>query len=195
MVELRTKRLTLRPIAACDTGDFLALAGQWSVARMTSDIPHPLSVRDARRWTSPCLGEVRLAILLDGGMVGAVGYFRDRSGAGELGYWLGRPWWGHGIATEAADAVIRHGFNVDRLPAFSSSYFVDNPASGRVLAKLGFRAVAPARIWSEARQASLEAMMCRLDAPSAIASPTSRRSRQGLLRDLLRRTVRPRHDA
>jgi RimJ/RimL family protein N-acetyltransferase len=195
MVELKSRRLHLRPISARDTGDFLALAGEWSVARMTSDIPHPLTVHDARRWTSPCQGEVRLAIVFEGCMVGAVGYFRDRSGSGELGYWLGRPWWGLGIATEAAGAVVRYGFDFDGLPAFSSSYFLDNPASGRVLAKLGFRTIAPARIWSEARQASLDAMTCRLEAPSRSATASFNRSRQSFLRDLLRRTVRPRHQA
>lgn len=195
MVEIRTERLTLRPIAACDTGDFLALAGQWSVARMTSDIPHPLTASDAHRWTSPGMGEVRLAIVLSGRMVGAVGYFRDRCGSGELGYWLGRSWWGDGIATEAAGAVVRHGFVVDHLPAFTSSYFTDNPASGRVLAKLGFVDVGTGRIWSEARQASIPAVSCRLDAPARLMAHAASESRPGLFSGLIRRTVRPRHQA
>lgn len=195
MVELRTKRLVLRPISACDTNDFIALAGQWSVARMTSDIPHPLTISDARRWTSPSQGEVRLAILISGTMIGAVGYFRDRSGSGELGYWLGQQWWGEGLASEAAAAVVRHGFAVDRLPAFTSSYFTDNPASGRVLEKLGFHNVGAARIWSEARRANIAAMSCRLDAPTTAKPRSSGKERPGLLGSFLRRAARPRNPA
>lgn len=195
MLELTTERLTLRPISARDTSDFIALAGQWSVARMTSDIPHPLTVNDARRWTSPSEGEVRLAIILSGTMVGAVGYFRDRSGCGELGYWLGRSWWGEGIASEAAAAVVRHGFAIDRLPAFTSSYFTDNPASGRVLAKLGFHSVGSARIWSEARQSSIQAVSCRLNAPVRTMKHATDEGRTGLLGSFLRRAARQRHQA
>lgn len=105
---------------------------------MTSDIPHPLSLAQSEQWLQPAAGEARFGIELDGELVGGVGYFRRTSGTAELGFWLGREYWGRGIATEAATAVIAHGFGPGRYAAFTSSHFADNLASGRVLEKLGF---------------------------------------------------------
>jgi GNAT superfamily N-acetyltransferase len=78
-------------------------------------------------------------------LVGGCGLQRRRSGAVELGFWVARRHWGRGIATEAAAAVIEIARAL-RLPAIEAAHFVDNPASGRVLEKLGFesrRVVAP----------------------------------------------------
>jgi RimJ/RimL family protein N-acetyltransferase len=63
------------------------------------------------------------------------------SGELELGYWIARPYWGRGYATEAGRAVIDHARHSLRLPRLSAGHFIDNPASGRVLAKLGFRPI------------------------------------------------------
>lgn len=153
---IETQRLILRPLRAGDEPDFLALAGDWKVASMTSDIPHPLLPSHAKAWFAPNRNDVRFAIELQGRMIGCVGYFRRRSGAAELGFWLGASHWGAGFATEAAAAVIRRGFAVDGQEAFSSAHFVDNPASGRVLAKLGFQPVGRARMWCSARGFEVE---------------------------------------
>ncbi len=72
-------------------------------------------------------------------LVGACGLGRRPSGAVELGYWIARSHWGRGIATEACAAVIAIAGALG-LPALEGSYFIDNPASGRVLEKLGFQA-------------------------------------------------------
>jgi RimJ/RimL family protein N-acetyltransferase len=55
----------------------------------------------------------------------------------ELGYWLGRPYWGHGFATEGAGRVARYAFEELDEPVLWASYHHDNRASGHVLAKLG----------------------------------------------------------
>lgn len=125
---------------------------------MTSDIPHPLLPVHARAWLKPNVNDVRYAIDLHGRMIGSTGYFRRRSGAAELGFWLGREHWGMGLATEAATAVIRRGFMVDGQTAFSSAHFVDNPASGRVLKKLGFEPIGRTRMWCSARGMEVEAV-------------------------------------
>ena len=140
-VTLETERLVLRPFRRADAAEFARLAGDWAVASMTSDIPYPFSAAQAVGWLRPVRGEVRFAIEREGQLIGGAGYYRRPSGVAELGFWLGRPWWGQGYATEAARAVVRHGFGNRRLPGFSSAHFVDNPASARVLAKLGFEAV------------------------------------------------------
>lgn len=147
---IETPRLILRPLRSGDAGQFLALAGEWTVARMTSDIPHPLLPEHAKDWLKPSYGDVRFAIELQGTMIGSAGFFRRRSGAAELGFWLGCESWGFGFATEAASAVVRHGFSIG-YNEFSSSYFADNSASGKVLAKLGFEPVGSGRIWCVAR--------------------------------------------
>ena len=157
------KRYVLRAFAAGDIDAFMALAGDLEVARMTCDIPHPLEHRAALRWLEPAAGETRYAIVAGGRVIGGAGYFVRDSGVGELGFWLGRPWWGQGIATAAARDVVAMGFERDRLPAFSASHFVDNPASGRVLAKLGFVVMGEARMWCEARGTEVAAVSCWLD--------------------------------
>ena len=58
-----------------------------------------------------------------------------------MGYWLGVDYWGKGYATEAAAAVVDHAFTISKVQSLPSGYHKDNPASGRVLSKLGFRIV------------------------------------------------------
>ena len=57
----------------------------------------------------------------------------------ELGYWIGTPFWGRGIATEAAKEMLRYGFEELRLHRIFAEHFAHNPASGRVLAKIGMK--------------------------------------------------------
>jgi [ribosomal protein S5]-alanine N-acetyltransferase len=154
---LETPRLTLRPLRAGDAARFLALAGDWEVARMTSDIPHPLTPAQAKAWLEAGSSDVRFAIEHAGGMIGSAGYFRRRSGAAELGFWLGRDHWGFGFGTEAAAAVVRHGFDAGHR-SFSSSHFADNHASAHVLAKLGFEPVGRGPLWCSARGSEVEAI-------------------------------------
>jgi RimJ/RimL family protein N-acetyltransferase len=154
---LETARLILRPLRAGDAARFLALAGEWDVARMTSDIPHPLAPEQARAWLDCGDSDVRFAIEHGGLMVGSAGYFGRRSGAAELGFWLGRDHWGFGFGTEAATAVVRYGFGCGRR-SFTSSHFVDNAASAHVLAKIGFEAMGQGPMWCAARGCEVEAV-------------------------------------
>jgi RimJ/RimL family protein N-acetyltransferase len=163
MSKLATERLTLRPFRRGDAGEFARLAGDWRVASMTSDIPYPFSAQQALAWLKPVRGEVRFGILHQGQMIGGVGFYRRPSGAAELGFWLGRQWWGRGYATEAARAVVRLGFAGHRLPGFSSAHFVDNLASARVLAKLGFQSAGRGSIACAARGCDVDAITYWLD--------------------------------
>jgi RimJ/RimL family protein N-acetyltransferase len=175
-MKLTTERLVLRPFRRADASEFARLAGDWAVASMTSDIPHPFSAVQAMGWLKPVRGEVRFAIDLEGRLIGGAGYYRRPSGAAELGFWLGRPWWGQGYATEAARAVVHYGFASPRLPGFSSAHFVENRGSARVLAKLGFEPVGRGTIACVARGHDVEAVTYWLDrqhaaltAPMAVA--------------------------
>lgn len=169
MVSIRTERLLLRPFRRSDAAVFTQLAGDWAVASMTSDIPHPLTERQARAWLKPGRNEVRFAIELGGRLIGGAGYYQRRSGTAELGFWLGRAWWGRGYATEATRAVLQHGFESGRLPGFTSSHFVDNAASAAVLRKLGFAATGRCRIICTARGKEVEAVTYWLPAVPATA--------------------------
>jgi [ribosomal protein S5]-alanine N-acetyltransferase len=114
------------------------------VAAATLRIPHPYTEHDARQFLDGlgCTGEELFAITLrDGGrLCGGIGLkiAREHQHA-ELGYWIGVPYWGQGFATEAAREVLRHGFEDLGLRRVFASHFRHNPASGRVLLKLGMR--------------------------------------------------------
>ncbi|MBS0243267.1 MAG: GNAT family N-acetyltransferase [Proteobacteria bacterium] len=164
---IETQRLILRGIRVSDEPEFLELAGDWHVARMTSDIPHPLLASHAKAWLSPNGSDVRFAMEIDGRMIGSAGYFRRRSGTAELGFWLGRRYWGQGFTTEAAQAVVMHGFRVGGHKGFSSAHFVDNPASARVLAKLGFEPSQRVAMWCSARGLEVEAVTLQLSREKA----------------------------
>ena len=189
MVTLATERLILRPFRRSDAKEFTRLAGDWAVASMTSDIPHPLTEKQARGWLKPGRREVRFALELDGRLIGGAGYYQRRSGTAELGFWLGREWWGHGYATEATREVLRYGFEVKRVPGFTSSHFVDNNASANVLRKLGFEPVGRGLIVCAARGREVEAVTYWLPAkpaaltqPVAVETPTAGRWRAWLAR-------------
>jgi RimJ/RimL family protein N-acetyltransferase len=149
---MRTKRLRLRELSAGDAPRIAELAGEWDVARMTARIPFPYSVPLAHQWMRGLEpGEFVRAVEFEGEMIGAVGYLPADDGSAEIGYWIGKPWWGRGFATEAAEMLVRHCFTTARIGRLTCCHFADNPASARVIAKLGFRLVGPCTAWCEAR--------------------------------------------
>lgn len=149
---MKTERLILRPLAATDAPRIAHLAGDWDIARMTARIPHPYPLTSADRWIADLDDNEHIfAIDLDGMLIGACGYDTEAGdGQAEIGYWIGKPYWGRGYATEAASAVVRAAFaaGVKRL---TCCHFTDNQASARVIAKLGFRRTGTCRAWCEAR--------------------------------------------
>jgi RimJ/RimL family protein N-acetyltransferase len=145
---LATTRLRLRPFALSDAGDVQRLAGAREVFDTTVNIPHPYPDGAAEAWIATHAegfasgASVTFAIAPKDapGIVGAVGLTIARAHArAELGYWLGQPWWGRGLMTEAARAVLRYGFAVLALNRIQATHFVRNPASGRVMQKIGMR--------------------------------------------------------
>lgn len=96
-------------------------------------------------------------------LIGGMGLERIEDGTAELGYWIARPYWGLGFATEAGRAVVSTARESLRLPKIVAGHAIDNPASGRVLNKLGFRPtgrVVPRR--SAARGESVPCLMFEL---------------------------------
>ncbi len=144
---IRTGRLVLRPFRASDAPRVRALAGAREVAENTLTIPHPYPEGVAEAWiagheTAFRLGEMAVfAITIpDDTVVGAVGLkLEEDGGIAELGYWVGVPYWGNGYATEAANALLDYGFNSLVLSRIWARAFVRNPASSRVLEKVGMQ--------------------------------------------------------
>lgn len=141
---LETARLRLRPYSDADIAELLPLIGTREVAATTLRIPHPYTEQDARDFFALLQGtrKIWLAITLraDGSQIGGIGLtVDDQHQHAELGYWLGAPYWGQGYATEAATDMLRYGFETLRLHRIFASHFKHNPASGRILVKLGMR--------------------------------------------------------
>jgi RimJ/RimL family protein N-acetyltransferase len=143
---LRTERLVLRPFRLTDAGHVQRLASDFAIADTTLSIPHPYEEGMAEDWiaTHPGAFErgegMQLAITLRGRrtLVGAVGLsLVTRFSRAELGYWVGQPYWNKGYCTEAARAVVDHGFRTMELHRVVAHHLARNPASGRVMEKLG----------------------------------------------------------
>jgi RimJ/RimL family protein N-acetyltransferase len=155
--DMRSARLNYRPLEAVDAGRIAALAGEWDVARMTSRIPHPYSLIDADLWIASIgTDEFVRGVEHDGRLIGAVGYLVGKDRQAEIGYWIGKPWWGHGFATEAAGTLVEYCFGAAGFRRLTCGHFVDNPASARVITKLGFRRIGRGAQWCEARQSEVE---------------------------------------
>lgn len=139
---LETTRLRLRPYTEADIAELVPLIGTREVAATTLRIPHPYTEQDARAFIAIAQepGKLWLAITLrsDGRQIGGVGLRIDQQHQhAELGYWLAVPYWGKGYATEAGREMVRHGFEDLGLHRIFASHFKHNPASGRILLKLG----------------------------------------------------------
>jgi RimJ/RimL family protein N-acetyltransferase len=145
---LTTERLILRPFAPEDAPAVQRLAGDRAVADTTERIPHPYEDGMAEAWIATHAQQFRerkectFAIVLKDGqqVIGAVGLTLTIAHArGELGYWIGREFWNRGYCTEAARAVVEYGFSVLSLHRNQARHLTRNPASGRVMGKLGMQ--------------------------------------------------------
>ena len=148
LTSLQTERLRLRGYQTSDIAPLVPLIGAREVAATTLRIPHPYGEREARQFLAiveqhHASGEcLHLAILLreSGTLVGGVGLrLEQEHRRAELGYWIGVPHWGKGYATEAARAVVQHGFKKLGLHRIYAGHFVGNQASANVLRKIGMR--------------------------------------------------------
>jgi RimJ/RimL family protein N-acetyltransferase len=140
----RTERLLLRPGFPEDAPALAMAIADRAIVRNLAVVPWPYSLRDAEAYLAsprdPVLPSLLIFQRTSGApqLVGSCGLGRRSSGAIELGYWITRPFWGQGIATEACAALIDIARTLG-LAQLEASHFLDNPASGRVLEKLGFQ--------------------------------------------------------
>lgn len=159
---IETQRLTLRPFAETDARRVAFLAGEYDVAKMCGRVPHPYSMADAFAFFGMVdrgraeAREYAFAVTAPiDGLVGSCGVLRvgdETSRTWEIGYWFGRPYWGLGYASEAARGVMDWAREALGAETFVAGHYVDNPASGHVLRKLGFVPVGTQELFGVARQ-------------------------------------------
>jgi RimJ/RimL family protein N-acetyltransferase len=141
---ISTERLRLRRPRRSDAARIAALCNDFHVARMTSRVPHPYQVEDAEAFLSRLdardpVREADFAIEHpQDGLIGMMSFFPNEDGRSEMGYWLGRPYWGQGYATEAANRALVWASRDWGRRYLLAGHFSDNPASAQVLCKLGF---------------------------------------------------------
>ncbi|MDD9974338.1 MAG: GNAT family N-acetyltransferase [Candidatus Poribacteria bacterium] len=145
---LLTERLLLRSLTLEDAADVQRLAGDRDVAATLSNMPHPYEDGMAEEWMRACSDKFEkdealnfaITLKIDKNLIGGMELRLDQKNENaELGYWIGKPYWNCGYATEAAGAVVAYGFEVLKLNRIHAKHFKRNPASGRVLEKIGMR--------------------------------------------------------
>jgi RimJ/RimL family protein N-acetyltransferase len=145
VVTLTTDRLALRPTTPADAQRAFEIQSDWDVTRMLRMAQFPPDAEDMAGWFGEHRQEwiagtaFRFAIERQGRMIGLVDLDEIDGEEGELGYWLEKPSWGQGYAFEAAQAVVTFAFEQIGLARLKTGHAADNPASGKVLLKLGFR--------------------------------------------------------
>lgn len=137
--------LRLRRFQPDDREALVKLADNPNVARfLAKRFPHPYSAKDADDWINLTQSETRpcnFAIESNGAFVGGIGLvpLEDmHSGTAEIGYWLGEPYWGKGIASQAVELLLPYAFGELLFVRLQAMVFAENHASMRILEKCGF---------------------------------------------------------
>lgn len=167
---LRTERLILRRLERTDAQTVRRLAGDWELARWTSDIPHPYDVtmaRDFIAWAQNQFANGRRYVFAivsraSGELVGVISLTLLGRVEGELGYWIGRPYQQQGLASEAAARVVQLAFDELDLQRVSAACLPDNEPSWRVMERCGLGYVERIQRWAPARQSSIELLLYAL---------------------------------
>ena len=152
MIFARTDRLTLRALEESELPRLTELLGIWDIVRWLTVVPFPYTLRDAETFYADIKPSYEkgapefyaLALQTDNLLIGGVGLHAPRTpnpleGESEIGYWLGRDFWGQGLTSEAARAVVNAGFARKGVRAIGATTAPANHASKNVLRKIGLR--------------------------------------------------------
>jgi RimJ/RimL family protein N-acetyltransferase len=143
-----TKRLLLRPFKLSDGPRVKDLAGNIAIADTTMNIPHPYKNGMAEEWISTHETKFEAGELSNGAiilkstnsLIGAIGLsINSRFNRAELGYWIAKEYWKQGYCTEAATTVLEYGFQKLDLNKIIATHITRNPASGKVMEKIGMK--------------------------------------------------------
>ncbi len=176
-----TERLLLRPGWADDAPALHAAFGDEAVTMTLGAAPWPYRLEDAQAFLALRRRPSDANFLIfdrtkgSNGLIGGVG-IHDHDGQAEIGYWIARAQWGKGYATEAASAVVKLAKHSLRYPRLVSGHFTNNPRSGSVLRKIGFKPTGQVeQRLCRARGEKLPCVLFALDfAEGEVATPATR---------------------
>jgi 8-oxo-dGTP diphosphatase len=142
---IETARLRLRPLRDDDLDRLVSLIGDWDVARWLARVPHPYSAVEGRKFITEiakrmaALREIHFGVAFkdDDCLIGGMGLVAGEK-SDELGYWIGRPYWGQGYACEALPALLSFAFGELERNRVFARILPENAGSRRLLEKLGF---------------------------------------------------------
>ncbi|MCC3213982.1 GNAT family N-acetyltransferase [Chryseobacterium sp. X308] len=141
---LQTERLILSQLEEKDIPFIVELLQHRIFSDLTSNIPYPYVENDARSWVKMSkeafennTGYTFAIRNKEDQIIGAIGLHDRDDDKAELGYWIGIPYWNKGYVTEAAKAIIDFGFKELKLNKIFATHFPHNPASGRIMEKVG----------------------------------------------------------
>lgn len=166
---IRTHNLVLRHFQAADAERVCVILNHPQVGPMISRIPLPYPLDAALAWLETHAGEradnsaFRFGVEKDNYLIGCVDVADIKDSAGELGFWFDPAFSGIGYAFEAAEAVLTFAFERLNLTTLTANRASDNAASGKLLARLGFRSKQTFETWSESRQQTITQVSNRLD--------------------------------
>ena len=155
-----TANFSLRAVRLDDAPRIAEQIGDWEVARWLSSVPHPYAIADAEEFLTILAAEQpgisrHEAIIVEGRLAGVVGIDlrKQEPNADQynLGYWLGRPFWGRGIMGQAAAQLTRAFFATSAETKLKSGYFYGNEASAAIQKRLGFAAAGEGLLFNRAQ--------------------------------------------
>lgn len=167
---IRTERLVLRAPCPEDLDRCAELLGDYEVAKMLSRVPYPYDLeqgrqylaRSVQRWKNVAeADELGFHVDHEGKLIGGLG-FKKLQETPEIGYWLGRPYWGKGYMSEALRAAVGWVFENTGHERLACEAMTENPASIKVMEKAGFRAVGEVGCASVSRGETLPAIRSEL---------------------------------
>lgn len=144
---METSRILLRPWLESDDESLFRYASDPEVGPLAGWAPHKSREESREIIRTYFLNDHTWAIELkkSGEVVGCIGYLRHNESnisigekEVEVGYWVAKPFWNQGICSETLGLVVAHCLHEKGFDALWGDYFIDNPASGRVMEKCGF---------------------------------------------------------
>jgi RimJ/RimL family protein N-acetyltransferase len=145
---ITTERFVLRLFQPSDAATVTMLCNNFNINKTTLHLPYPYSLNDALSWIeyhydnfmSDISYEFAITDKETGELFGAIALSNNkRFNQGEIAYWIGESYWGNGYATEAAQSILQFAFEEKKLHKVFARYFSSNPASGKVMEKIGMK--------------------------------------------------------
>lgn len=175
-IAFETERLSARRPVMSDAPDITRMMQEKDIPLMLGRAPWPYALADAEGWIDGLHAGARdgteygfLLLHKDHGLIGSTGMTHVSDDIWEIGYWIGKPFWGQGFVTEGARGLMDWASVKHNVTRYVSGHIFDNPASGHVLTKLGFTPVGEVTMYTRGRNCDVRAVRYVRGAPAEIA--------------------------